>query len=165
MSEIDTESIVGSEYSLDAIRSPSSVSTTGTIMAPKEKKRTKRSFQSMDADDVMEKFFANRPKPSDFFPPEKPSDDIDAFFHSIATTVRKFSPVAVARLKLRIANMVGEEEISWAEAEASNRVQYIIVEPPAKRVAMESSTQESAAEKAAEEMAHQLNKSVEIIEN
>jgi len=59
-------------------------------------------------------FLANRPKPSDFVP-EKPVDDIQQFCDSIAATLRKLSPLAVAQLKVKIAGIVGEEEIAWAQ--------------------------------------------------
>lgn len=33
----------------------------------------------------------------------------------MASTVRIFSPLAIARIKLKIAQVVGEEKITWAE--------------------------------------------------
>lgn len=76
---------------------------------------------------IMREFLATRPKPSDFLP-KQPDDEIQIFFNSMAATTRKFSPLSVARLKLKISQLVGEEEIAWAEDVA--RTQVIYVEAP-----------------------------------
>lgn len=68
----------------------------------------------------------SRPKPSVFLP-QKPVDDIQQFFDSMASTVRKFTPLAIARIKLKIAQLVGEEEIAWAELQTTQNYQYVFV--------------------------------------
>lgn len=77
---------------------------------PKEKKRRALNMSGSDTNEVLKEFMTQRPKPS-----EKPSDDIQQFFDSMASTVRKFSPLTIAQIKLKIAQIVGEEEIAWAE--------------------------------------------------
>ncbi|XP_031639821.1 transcription factor Adf-1-like [Contarinia nasturtii] len=70
-----------------------------------------------ETNDILREFMATRPKPADFFPPKSP-DELDTFFESLAKTMRKFSPLVIAKLKLKMSQMVGEEEIAWAENSA-----------------------------------------------
>lgn len=91
--------------------------SSGSVsQAPSAKKR-KTSQMSSDVTDILREFMTQRPKPSDFMP-QKPDDDIQEFFNSMASTVRKLSPLAVARIKMKIAQIVGQEEIAWAETAA-----------------------------------------------
>lgn len=67
--------------------------------------------------------FENILSPVDFLvpKPQEPKDSLAYFFESIASTMRTFDPITIARLKLKISRMVGEEEIAAAEkAEAGN---------------------------------------------
>lgn len=89
-----------------------------------------------ETNDILREFLNSRPKPSDFIA-QKPVDDVQEFFNSMASTVRKFTPLAIARIKLKIAQIVGEEEIAWAEEAARvQSIQYLDVyvhpqQPPA----------------------------------
>lgn len=82
----------------------------------------KRKTSQMSETNVIREFLAQRPNPFDFLA-QKPADDVQQFFDSMSSTVRKFTPLTIARLKLKIAQIVGEEEIAWAEnaARFSNR--------------------------------------------
>lgn len=111
MSNVDTPSIGSFGDNYDAM-SPGSVSQT-----PMNKKR-----KLNETNDILREFLSSRPKPSDFVP-QKPNDDVQQFFDSMASTVRKFSPVSIARIKMKIGQIVGEEEVAWAEAQSN--VQYI----------------------------------------
>lgn len=63
---------------------------------------------------ILHEFLTQRPNPFDFLP-QKPADDVQSFFDSMASTVRKLTQLAIARIKLKISQIVGEEEIAWAE--------------------------------------------------
>lgn len=54
------------------------------------------------------------PNPSDSTA-QKPADDVQKFFDSMASTVRKLSPLSIAKIKLQVSQIVGAEEIAWAE--------------------------------------------------
>lgn len=88
--------------------SPGSVSQT-----PMAKKR--KVFE-MDTNEIVRAFLNSRTKPYDFLPP-MPADDVRLFFAAMASTVRKLSPLAIARIKMKVAQIVFEEEIAWAERE------------------------------------------------
>lgn len=62
---------------------------------------------------ILREFLAQRPKPFDFVP-QQPADDVQLFFDSMAMTVRKFTPLSIAKIKLQIAQIVGAAEIAWA---------------------------------------------------
>lgn len=94
----------------------SSVLSTATKTAKKRK--------ADETTEMLREFLANRPKPSDFIP-QTPVDDIQHFLNSIAVTMRRLSPLSIARLKVKIANIVGEEEILWA---TQNPVEYIYLD-------------------------------------
>lgn len=83
--------------------------TSPGMQTPNSKRRREN-----ETSEILHEFLANRPKPSDFIP-QQSADDIQQFFKSMEATVRKLSPLAIARIKLKIANIVGEEEIAWAE--------------------------------------------------
>lgn len=78
-----------------------------------------------ETSEILRDFLANRPNPSDFIP-KKTDDDIQHFLDSMAVTMRRLSPLAVARIKVKMANIVGEEEIAWAQ---QNPVEYIYLDP------------------------------------
>ena len=85
----------------------------------------KRKAPQNDVNDLFRELLAQRPKATDFMP-QKPVDNVQQFFDSMASTVRKFSPLAIARIKLKIAQIVGEEEIAWAQQPP---VEFIYVQP------------------------------------
>lgn len=64
--------------------------------------------------EILREFLAQRPKPYDFMPHQS-ADNIQLFFDAMASTVRKLSPLSIARIKLKVTQIVGEEEIAWAE--------------------------------------------------
>lgn len=91
--------------------------SVGDIASPSTSSR-KRKHPQMETNEILRQFLENEPKPSDFLPP-KPADDVQQFFDSMATTVRKFSPLDIAKVKLKVAQIVGEHEIVWAEQQAT----------------------------------------------
>lgn len=126
LSNADVQSNVGSyaESNFSRDGSPSSFRSGTPVLK-------KRKASQMETNDILREFLAQRPKPSDFLP-QKPDDDIQQFFDSMASTVRKFSPLSIARIKLKIAQIVGEEEIAWAEnaaREANQQVEYVYLSP------------------------------------
>lgn len=70
--------------------------------------------QVFETNEILREFLAHWPKQSDFVP-LKPADDVQQFFDSMISTVRKLTPVAIARIKMKVAEIVGEEELAWAE--------------------------------------------------
>lgn len=90
---------------------------------PKRKGRVKKHIQNTSVDEQNELlqaiFVRNRPE-SLPPPPSPPKDNLDHFFESIANTMRTFSPLAIAKIKLQISQIVGYEEISIAERHASS---------------------------------------------
>ncbi|XP_014091883.2 uncharacterized protein [Bactrocera oleae] len=67
-------------------------------------------------------------------PPPKPSkapstlpknDSLQIFFESIASTMRTFPPLSIAKIKLQISQLVGNEEIALAERNANAEVFYL----------------------------------------
>lgn len=100
----------------------------GSSVSSKKRKGTSSGLNTptSETNEILREFLANRPKASDFIP-QKPADDVQQFFDSMASTVRKFTPVTIAKIKLKIAQIVGEEEIAWAEEQA--RMQVIYVDP------------------------------------
>lgn len=94
-------------------------------------KPSKKRRISIETNDLLKEFLTSkRPTPIEFLQQEKPTDSIQLFFDSMASTVRTFSPLSIARIKLRIAQIVGQEEIACAEKQAreSENVQYFVVE-------------------------------------
>lgn len=93
-----------------------------------------------DTNEVLRECLAQRPKTSDI-KPASPSDDIQQFFDSQVSTVRKFSLVTIARIKLKIAQIVREGEIIQTEkSTAAKNIKYIYLdqrataEQPAKQI-------------------------------
>lgn len=89
-----------------------------SVSQPKKRKTS----QMSETNDMLREFLAQQPNPFGFLA-QKSADDVQQFFDSMASTVCKFTPLTIARLKLKIAQIVGEEEIAWAEnaARFSNR--------------------------------------------
>lgn len=115
MSNVDRQSIAGS-YDETASHSNEPFSPFFGSRTPVAKKR--KISQMIDTNEIIREFLSSQPKPSDSMP-QKPNDEVQQFFESMATTVRKFSPLAIARIKMKIAHLVGEEEILWAENQAN----------------------------------------------
>lgn len=69
--------------------------------------------------ELMREFMASRkPNSLEFLPPKpKPKEPLEIFFESIYSTVRTFPPKSIAKLKMKISQLVGEEEIALAEQE------------------------------------------------
>lgn len=63
----------------------------------------------------------------DFLPlkPSAPKDNLQQFFESIASTMRTFPPLSIAKIKLQISKMVGEEEVAIAERNAAVEIVYV----------------------------------------
>lgn len=96
-------------------------------------RKGKKRAATPDATESLLRMLVNRKQPSalDFLPP-KPKDNLAQFFESIASTMRTLPPVSIARLKLKISQLVGEEEIAVAESNAladssQSNVQFIYV--------------------------------------
>lgn len=87
--------------------------------------KKRESSQMTEANVILHEFLANRPKPSDFLS-QKPTDDIQQFCDAMASTVRKFSPLQIAKVKLKISQVVGLEEIAWAEAQAQMQARMFL---------------------------------------
>ncbi|XP_039961007.1 uncharacterized protein LOC120775079 [Bactrocera tryoni] len=62
-------------------------------------------------------------------PPKAPklaqNDSLQIFFESIASTMRTFPPLSIAKIKLQISQLVGNEEIALAERNANTEVFYL----------------------------------------
>lgn len=99
--------------SIDERSYASSVSMSEETPRPK-----KRTDQKNEHTEILREFLNRRqPNPMDCLP-SKPSalkDSLQQFFESIASTMRTFSPLAIARIKLEISQIVGKEEIACAE--------------------------------------------------
>lgn len=121
MNDADTEA--------EFLRSLETISGTsdGALSSVSQASKKRKAAAQTETNEILREFLANRPKPSDFLP-QKPADDVQQFFDSMASTVRKFTPVSIAKIKLKIANIVGEEEIVWAEEQS--RFQVVFVENP-----------------------------------
>lgn len=115
MDEFDLESVstagslVGSDSGSTMVASPSS--------QPATKKRKHGQTVSSESSDFLRDLFINRPKPGDFIQ-QRPRDDLQSFCDNMCDTMRKFEPLAVAKIKLEIAQIVSKHEIEWAEAAA-----------------------------------------------
>lgn len=99
----------------------------GSTSSSKKRKGTSSgmSTPTSETTSFLREFMSSRPKLSDFLPQPKPADDTQQFFDSMAATVRKLSPLAIARIKLKVGQIVGEEEISWAEQQARTQIIYL----------------------------------------
>lgn len=99
----------------------------GSTSSSKKRKGTSSGMSTPTSETAtfLREFMSRRPMLSDFLPQSKPADDTQQFFDSMAATVRKFSPLAIARIKLKVGQIVSEEEISWAEEQARTQIIYV----------------------------------------
>lgn len=101
-------------------------SLMGDLETPQRK--CKKRAPAQDATEMLCQYLANRkpPTPLDFLPSKPaPKDSIDTFLESIGATLRTFPPVSIAEMKLKIAQLVGEEEIALARRNAATQFVYI----------------------------------------
>lgn len=122
MSEEATGSNKRPVSSLDDRSCASSVSMSEET--PRSKKRTD---QKNEQTELLREFLNRRqPNPVDFLPtkPSAPKDSLQQFFESIASTMRTFSPLAIARIKFEISQMVGKEEIAQAARNENVQIVY-----------------------------------------
>lgn len=113
----DTRSVPGSY-------AESNLSVEGSGAGTPSVKRRRGGSQVSETSAILREFLAERPKPSDFMQ-QKPIDDLQHFFDSMASTVRKFSLMRIARIKLKISQIVGEEEMTWAEEQARTQIIFV----------------------------------------
>lgn len=116
--EIDSNSrsdLSGVESNVDSLDSEFS-----SVSQSKKRKGSQLSETNL----ILREFLSQRPKPSDLLP-MKPVDHVQTFFDSMASTVRKFSPLEIAKIKLKISQIVFEQEIAWAESAARAEVIYV----------------------------------------
>lgn len=91
---------------------------------PPNKKRKHGQTASSESSDFLRELFANRQRATDFLS-QRPRDDLQSFFDYMCDTVRKFSPLEIAKIKFEIAQIVGKQEILWAENAANQTLQII----------------------------------------
>lgn len=92
------------------------------------KSRKQSGATSQDNSDILREFLNHKPpNPIDFLPPKpsEPKDNLQQFFEAIAGTMRTFSPVSIAKIKLKISQIVGEAEIANAEEKAASNLGFI----------------------------------------
>lgn len=113
---IETESRTADEFQEEINEMDGSVSSVESSMSPGLFTRATVSKRQKisETNDILREFWAQHPKPSDFMP-QQSADDVQLFFDAMASTVRKFSPLSAARVKLKVGQIVGEAEIAWAE--------------------------------------------------
>lgn len=78
---------------------------------------------SLDTSEILREILNRKPPdPFDFLPPKppEPTDHIQTFFDAMASTVRTFPAVSIARVKLQISKIVGEEELACAVSAPNN---------------------------------------------
>lgn len=111
---IDEDERADAEFDNMLCDTQSNASDLSSVLSTGKQTPTSKKRKANETSEILRELLANRPNPSDFIP-QKPVDDIQHFLDSIAVTMRKLSPLAIARLKMKIANIVGEEEIAWIE--------------------------------------------------
>lgn len=104
--------------------SHSVTSDMSSIRSFGSKASTSKKRKADETSEILRELLATRPSPSEFGA-KQPNDDIQHFLNSMAVTMRRLSPLAIARIKLKIGTIVGEEEIAWAE---QNPVQYVYLD-------------------------------------
>lgn len=88
--------------------------------------RNKRRPPSADPSELLYELISTRKRnPVDFLPPSVPKDHLDHFFESLASTMRTFPALSVATLKLKMSQLVGEEEVSLAQQPQTAQIVYI----------------------------------------
>lgn len=90
--------------------------TPKTTSAAKKLKLSRSESQQSESSIELLREFINRkqPEPINLLPTPKPKDNLSRFFDSIADTMRTFSPLAIANIKMKVSQLVGEEEIAMA---------------------------------------------------
>ena len=89
--------------------------------------RNKRRAPPADPTDLIYELISSRkPNPVDFLPSTSvPKDHLDHFFESLASTMRTFPALSVAKFKLKMSQLVGEEEVSLAQQAQLTQIVYI----------------------------------------
>lgn len=111
----------------DGRTSTLTVSTDGLDLETPQRSRKKRRTPSSDptTDLIYELISSRKPNPVDFLPTTTvPKDHLDHFFESLASTMRTFPALSVAKLKLKMLQLVGEEEVSLAQQRQSTQFVY-----------------------------------------
>lgn len=109
---------------------PSIMSDNETSRSGNGKLRKRTNKQA----DILREFLNHKqPTAIEFLPPKppeppEPKDSLQQFFEAIASTMRTFSPVSIAKIKLKISQIVGEEEIVCAEKNAAAEEFYLYSE-------------------------------------
>lgn len=133
----DPESVQNTE-TLDGPTTPREDGTDKTSLVSDfetpRKSRKRPGSTPHDNSDILREFLNRKaPNPVDFLPPPPPppppKDNLQHFFDAIASTMRTFSPLSVAKIKLKISQLVGEEEIANAE-NAESHVEFVYIESP-----------------------------------
>lgn len=96
--------------------------TMSTICSTPLNVRNKRKHTSAEnTSDVLREYLQReRPTPIQYMAPQSSEKcGVQQFFDSMATTVKTFPPLSIAKIKLQIATIVGQEEIACAERNAS----------------------------------------------
>lgn len=113
----------------DETMTPESECTPSVLSdATPQRSRKRSSISSQDHSDILREFINRKqPNPMDFLPPKPPApkDNLQQFFESIASTMRSFPPLSIAKIKLQISKIVGEEEVACAERNAAVEIIYI----------------------------------------
>lgn len=121
-----TTSTQMSEFEPMTAGSAPTPSTPSVLSSETSRQTRKRSGEtSVDHSEILQELLNRKPpNPIDFLPPKPPApkDGLHHFFESIESAMRTFSPLAIARIKLQISNIVGEEEIACTERSASVEV-------------------------------------------
>lgn len=91
-----------------------------------QRSRNKRRAASADPSELLYELISTRKSnPVDFLPSSVPKDHLDHFFDSLASTMRTFPALSVAKLKLKMNQLVGEEEVSLAQQTQTAQIVYI----------------------------------------
>lgn len=113
----------------ESAKTPDSVGTASVSSVETPQQSRKRSkAASQDHTDILREFLNRKqPNPMDFLPPKPPApkDNLQQFFEAIASTMRTFPPLSVAKIKLQISQIVGQEEIDCAERNANVEIVYV----------------------------------------
>lgn len=113
----------------ESTNTPDSIgaASVSSVETPQQsRKRSKGTFQ--DQSDTLREFLNRKqPNPMDFLPPKPPApkDNLQQFFEAIASTMRTFPPLSIAKIKLQISQIVGQEEIDCAERNANVEIVYV----------------------------------------
>lgn len=131
----DTDGAQSSDARRDESSTQVSTDTADMVTVhetPKQKRKRPSSSTSFDTSEMLREFLNRKPpNPVEFLPPKPmPKDSLDQFFDAIASTMRTFDQLTIARMKLQISQIVGKEEIACAERLAN--IQVVYIEHPSK---------------------------------